>query len=187
MSGSKKKPLHLLGDFQVGPEERWRRYLHERHSPEELREWAHTLRYLRYRRATGGHAGDGDRLLAAVAVGSRSELESVCGLLGIELQPIREGEPDWPRQVRSLDYPDVLQPGNAKIGGVEAFAWIYSDRLEIGVSDPDNPYEVSASTVEAAAEHLEPLLAPLQERLIDPPNDNRNCICPKYYPELFED
>lgn len=184
MTGQKKKPPRPLGDLEVGPEERWRRYLYERHARGELREWARKLRYLRYRRATGGHAGDGDRLLAAVAVENRQQLESVCGMLGIELQPVPE-ELDWPRQVRSLDYPDYLQPGNAEIGGVEAFAWIYSDRLEISVSDTDNPYEVSASTVDAASERLEPLLAPLQERLIEPPNDNRNCVCPKYYPELF--
>ncbi|MDO3408150.1 hypothetical protein QWJ34_00065 [Saccharibacillus sp. CPCC 101409] len=44
---------------------------------------------------------------------------------------------------------------------------------------------MSEYTVSAAAERLEPLLNPLKDRLIDPPQDDRNCICPGYHPELF--
>lgn len=174
------------GDFQVSPEERWLRYLYELHSPEELVQWGKKLRYLRYRRASGGHAGDGDRLAAAIRIEGREHLESVCAALGIVLRPLAEGEEDPVWRPRVKDYPDLGQPGHTEIGGVPSFVWIYRDRLELGVSDPDNPYEVSASTVDAAAGGLEDRLHPLRELLIQPPDQSRNCVCPEHYPELFE-
>ncbi|CAM4177816.1 hypothetical protein [Saccharibacillus endophyticus] len=186
MSGLWKRSDDPRGDFQVSPEERWLRYLYERHSPEELVEWGKKLRYLRYRRASGGHAGDGDRLAAAIRFEGREQLESVCEALGIVLRPLAPGEEDpvWRPCVK--DYPDLGQPGHTEIGGVPAFVWIYRDRLAISVSDPDNPYEVSAPTVDAAAGGLEERLHPLRELLIQPPDPSRNCVCPEHYPELFE-
>ena len=51
---------------------RWDAYLHERHSPEELRGWARSLAYFRFCRAFGGHANDGDCLRVALAVRRRA-------------------------------------------------------------------------------------------------------------------
>ncbi|MCC4622743.1 hypothetical protein LL965_22935 [Xanthomonas cassavae CFBP 4642] len=43
----------------------WSRWLSEEHSEMQLRAWVGRLRVFRFVRAAGGHAHDGDRLLAA--------------------------------------------------------------------------------------------------------------------------
>jgi hypothetical protein len=78
----------------------------------------------------------------------------------------------------------VPAPGHATIAGQAAYVLTGPDRLEIHLSDPDDPYEVSAATVRAAVA-IEPLLDPMAGRVIDPPRDDHHCVCPKYYPELW--
>ena len=52
-------------------------------------------------------------------------------------------------------------------------------KLSIGTG-----YQVALSDV-AAAEVVERALQGAPLSLIEPPVDNRNCICPKYYPDYF--
>jgi hypothetical protein len=175
---------------------RWEAYLYERHARSELAAWAPTLRYFRYCRAYGGHANDGDTLLASISIQYRSALESVLRQLGIPLVIL---PPDNPTPEVGVSYrgdqfmqfqhgikqfPDIKQPGHVRLSDVAAHVWVFSDRLTISLADEDNAYEVTAPTI-ASAHRVEMLLEPLAALVIDPPQDNKHCICPKFYPELW--
>ncbi|MEJ8305723.1 hypothetical protein [Saccharibacillus sacchari] len=175
-----------LAREQARQEAFWIRYLYRVNSREELKRWANKLRYMRFCRAYGGHSNDGDRLLAAISVPSRERLEAVCEVLGIALLPMRprrENEAFSFFEIKK--YPDLRQPGHAEIARVPVYVWVHRDRLTISVSDPDDRYSVKESTVSAVAERVEPLLRELADLLIDPPQNDRNCICPQQHPELF--
>ena len=57
-------------------------------------------------------------------------------------------------------------------------------RNQFSLCDLDNPFDVTASTVESALV-LEPLLSWITSEVIDPAFDDRHCICPKYYAQLW--
>jgi hypothetical protein len=170
------------------------RYLFERHSPDELRAWARSLRYFRFCRAYGGHSGDdGDQLMVALRIGSERELEGVFAQLQI---PVRRLPPDNPEpqigvaytgaqyaefKTGTPDFPRIQQPSHVTIAGQKAHAWMLKGQLQITIHDQLSPYDVTQEAVDSARQ-VEPLLAPLRARIIDPPRDNRNCVCPKFYP-----
>lgn len=175
--------------------ERWERYLYEVHSREALAEWAPSLRFFRYCRAFGGHAGDGDALRVALKFESRSDLERLFSHLGIPLVIL---PPDEPRPVPGKPYsgeeyskfrsavqrfPEIMQPGHVTVAGAAAFVWVDDDRMTIDTKG-ENVWDVDETAI-ASARRLEPLLEPLAAQVLDPPLDDRHCICPKYYPELW--
>lgn len=176
---------------------RWNAYLHERHSRETLREWARSLSFFRFCRAVGGHANDGDCLRAALAVASQAQLEAVFAQLGIALERLPQ---DHPEPVAGVRYPGtefmkfvpaargfglpVRQPGRVTVAGVEVFAWLRADRLDLSMSDADQPYDVTARTVRDA-QAVEALLRPLAGLCIDPPQEGRHCLSPKSHPWLW--
>jgi hypothetical protein len=161
-------------------DQRWERWLHETHSPEELREWAGRLRWFRFCRAFGGHAGDGDRLLVALRAESEAELLALFATLGIAAIP----QPPDDNTSRIPHLPHLRQPGHVRVAGEPAFAWAGPGRLELQLFDPDSPWDVTARTVRSAA-RIEPLVAVLRESVIEPPLDDKHCVCPKYHPALW--
>jgi hypothetical protein len=175
--------------------DRWERYLYEQHSKASLAEWAPTLRFFRYCRAYGGHVGDGDALRVTLRFESRSDLEGLLAHFGIPLQILPAGAPrpvpgkaypaDEFRSFRSTvdRFPDIIQPGHTSVLGVPAFVWVQDSRMTID-STGENVWEVDDTAI-ASARRLEPLLEPLAARVLDPPQDDRHCICPKHYPELW--
>lgn len=167
-------------------EERWERYMYEWHTPEELAGWAKQLRVFRYCRAYGGHANDGDALKAAILINNRHDLEEVCSHMGMELKvlpALHDGDPPYSRSIQA--YPEYEQPGWIEISEVPLHVWVYPDRLELHLADPINRHVVTQEVLNAAV-IVEQILEPLYERIIDPPQDNRRCVCPKYYPALFK-
>ena len=139
---------------------RWNAYLYRRHSPRELRDWATRLRWFRMCRASGGHHDDGDDLRLALRAETEQELGGVLAALGL------------------------TELGQVSIAGESAFASARPGRLELRLSDPDEPYEVSARAV-ASAVAIEAALGALTSSVIDPPLDDPHCVCPKYYPHLW--
>ena len=75
----------------------------------------------------------------------------------------------------------IEQPKHCQIAGQKIFAWCDRDQLKLSVF---SDYEVTEADVEAAAIIEQSLLRASLER-VDPPTDNRHCICPKYYPGYF--
>lgn len=178
---------------------RWHAYLHERHSRDELRGWARSLAYFRFCRAFGGHANDGDCLRVALAVPSEQDLFEVAVQLGITLErlPHDNPEPVVGTSYTSAEFakfkpsiggydPPIRQPGQVRIAGASVFAWVRAGRLDLSMSDEDEPHEVTARTVRSA-QTVETLLRPLAHLCIDPPQEGRNCLSPKAHPELWSD
>lgn len=177
--------------------ESWNRWFHVPHPAPELARWARALRVFRFVRARGGHSGDDDnRFLAALAVTSEADLLAVLGALGIvpEYVPPDAPEPEPGRSYTGYEwaafpsrvhaYPTLRQPGHVRLAGEAAFVWASAERVEITVHDAVDLWDVSEAAFESAR-RIEPLLAPLAGRIVDPPQDDRYCLCPAYYPEVF--
>jgi hypothetical protein len=62
----------------------------------------------------------------------------------------------------------VEQPGHTEIFGTPVFVWCHKDRIMISPSN--DSWHVDEATV-VAAEAIEPHIAELRERIIDPPRD----------------
>jgi len=152
------------------------------HSRAELRSWATRLRYFRYCLAIGGHANDGDQLLVALRYQGADDLRSLLQALGVT--PVNVPPPSVPGPDPIPDCPGLGQPEHQVLAGHPCFLWPRGGRLQLSLSDLANPYEVTASVVEAAR-RIEPLLAELTARVIDPPLDDYHCLCPKYHPDLW--
>jgi hypothetical protein len=138
----------------------WDSYLYRRHSPRQLRDWVTRLRWFRFCRAFGGHHNDGDDLRLALRAETEHEQAAVLAALGI------------------------AELGHVRVAGEPAFALAGRGRVELRLSDPDEPYEVSAQTVDSAL-RIEAGLAPLASSVIDPPLDDPHCVCPTYHPHLW--
>jgi hypothetical protein len=138
-------------------------YLFRTHSRAELRAWAARLRYFRFCRAVGGHANDAD-------------------YLGVALR--HAGTPDAQRVFADLtDQP--LQTGGAIIAGISVFLMLSPDALSLHLSGADGDYYAVTESDVANAEALEPLIAKLADRIIDPPLDDPRCIAPATHPDFW--
>ncbi|NGZ75216.1 hypothetical protein [Saccharibacillus alkalitolerans] len=168
-------------------EEIWYRYFYETHPRLELKEWAGRLRVFRFCRANADQTGDRDRLMAAFRVSSREELEKVCGQLGITLEELPETDEASAAadRFRIPNHPNLRQPGHLRLFGLPAHVWVRRDKLVVTISDADKPSDVTPRTVKAV-EGLEAKLGELAERAVDPPLNDKHCLSPKFYPELFE-
>lgn len=171
-------------------------WMFERHSREDVAQWAPSLKFFRYCRAYGGHMGDGDELKVALRYESESRLASLCKQLGVVLAPMpaHARRPVAGKAYSSREYaefipfirhlPHLQQPGHLILDGVRAYVHVLADRIELGATDADAPYEVTARCIEGARA-LESRVAPLKKHLVDPPRDDRHCLCPQFYPELW--
>lgn len=175
---------------------RWTGYLYESHPPDRLRTWARELGIFRFCRAYGGHANDGDHLLVSLRVETENALLRTLSALDV---PVKRLLPGHPRPVPGVAYsadefsrfpsamprfPGICQPGWVEIAGQRAHVWSYGDRLNVSVADAVDHYSVTDAAV-ASAKAIETLLAPLASQVVDPPQDDRNCVCPRYYPDLW--
>jgi hypothetical protein len=171
-------------------DERWRRYLFDGHSPGEIGQWARALRYFRFCRAHDGLNGDADALQVAYRFESNSHLASLLSVIGA--RPGSALYPTWsdpagPKTVLALpgEPPRVITlPGLIAIGDGCASAVITDGRLLLRVSDAHNPEVVTHAAVESAIA-IEKWLAPIAFRRVDPPLNDRHCVCPAFYPELW--
>ena len=174
--------------------ERRNPYLFRQHSEGELREWARRLKFFRYCRATGGHANDGDSLEVTFSYESTQDLKNFFDHLGVELvqHAARPTQPEigvpypgnvfasFPRLIKETEW--IEQPGHCQIMGIPVFAWCDKGKIRLSVSCES--YEVTGEHV-ASAESLEKVLTDAPLKVLDPPIDNKNCFCPKYYPDYF--
>ncbi|WP_157246494.1 hypothetical protein [Nonomuraea typhae] len=161
----------------------WDDYLYAQHPPERLFGWARSLTAFHFCRAYGGHNNDGDHLLAALRLtGDPAELLEALGLTVTTIPPGTAlpvaGRPYPPEELARFPtpipgHPHLDQPGWVTLAVHPAFVWVYADRLTISVADG---YDVTEESVGAALA-IEKLLIPLGDRVIDPPQNDRNCIC----------
>ena len=175
------------------PEDRKRRYLFERHSFDEIHSWNRRLQCFRYFRALGGHANDEDSLDVAIRYQGVDDLLQVLGQLGIS-PVIHSRAPARPEYGVSYTadefskFPSIIggtqwiqQPGHTHLFGEPVFIWCEKDRIMI--SPEKSTLDIVESNV-AAAEAIEPHLAKLRDRIIDPPRQSDHYLCAANYPEL---
>ena len=182
----------------------WERYLYEDHTRKQIGAWARRLKHFRFARAYGGHANDGDQLIVMLRTGDEDAMLAICRALGLVLQPMpsapelqKLSAAELPLSCRH--YPGWQQPGHTSVAGSRLYAWLGSylvkdesgrltgeaiPSLQLSVMDEEDVWSVTEAAV-AHAEAVESLLTPLAAQLIDPPQDDRNCISPKRYPEMF--
>jgi hypothetical protein len=169
-------------------------YFFREHSQAELRGWAKRLKLFRYCRAYGGHANDGDSLEAAFSYDSAQDIKNFLDFLGVELvqHTTKPPQPEigvsypgnvfasFPQLIKETEW--IEQPGHCQVMGIPVFAWCEKGKIRLSVSG--GSYEVTGEHV-ANAESLEKVLLTAPLKVIDPPRDNKNCFCPKYYPGYF--
>jgi hypothetical protein len=170
----------------------WSRWLFQEHTEAELRGWARRLKVFRYVRSYGGHANDGDDLIAAFHYKSLEDLKAMLASVGISLYtyPDPPPQPEVGKSYRGDEFaafPSLIsgslteQPKWQSIDGQRVYVWCHDGIARFSISEP---YEVNESCVQAA-ELVERALAELAAVRIEPPLDNKHCICPKYYPAYF--
>lgn len=146
------------------------------------------LRFFRFARAYGGHNNDGDQLVATIVV------------------PDLDGAANFVRKLTNDD--DALASLSAHksvyingSNGLEPFlAFLWKDRsddlnsidlrlnpkneIEIAICSGYNVFESSCEL----ALLIEDIIGSMNLKAIDPPNhhDNDHCVCPKYYPHIFQ-
>ena len=177
--------------------DRFQSYLYRNHSRQKILGWANALTYFRFCRAYGGHANDGDQFLAAIRIDCESDLHTVLESLGLKAimveSPAPQPEPGRPYSAEDFsqfvnlikEFPHMQQIGHCKIDGNSCHVWSENHRLTISViGAAGDPYEVDDGDFERAI-RIDSCLEVLSDRVVDPPQDNRNCICPKFHPDLW--
>ena len=160
-------------------EPRWLDYLFYGYGRAELGAWARRLHYFRFVKALGGHANDGDRLLAALHYADNADLRSLLAQFGLPAGPGNDADP-------------IPSPGCVTLAGVKVYVDVRSvpnlqlQQLELSIIDPKGSYDITPQAV-VAAEAVEQLLVAHALRIIDPPGRDHHCVCPAYYPELWAD
>ena len=117
-------------------EPRWLDYLFHGYSRAELGAWARRLHYFRFVKALGGHANDGDLLLAALHYADNAELRSLLAQFGLPAGPGNEAAP-------------IPSPGRVALAGVNVHVAVRSvpqlqlQQLEFSIIDPNGSYDVT--------------------------------------------
>ena len=177
-------------------EKRWLAWLYETHSAVELRRWARQMQFFRFCRAQGGHANDGDRLMLTLRAPAEQDVIALFQHFGWTAQrfPLDPPQPQpgvaytseqyaqFPTLIR--EHPTLGQPGWQQILGHPCYGYVGNGLFALELQNPDNTWEVDERAVQAAIA-VESLMAPLHDLIVDPPLNNRHCICPRFYPELF--
>lgn len=177
---------------------RWEAYLYETHTRELFSEIARRFRYFRFCRGKDGHGPDasGDSLLVSLRVDSEADLQRIFQSLEIPLIAIQPGEEvaqpgksytgeEYAKLVKPLyRFPQFREIGWTSIRGAKVFVYL-AKTLTISVTDPEDVWSVTEPAFRVA-ESLEPLIALVADAVIDPPKDDKYCVCPKYYPELWQ-
>lgn len=155
------------------------------------------MRYFRFTHAHGGHANDADTVSVVLRFEDERDLLDLLRLLSIA--PIVHSElPPQPVPGKAYSIDDyqafpalvpgtqwVQQPSRQVIDGVAVFVWCDRQRCRIEImTELDNGYSVAEADI-ASAIALEPRLAVLEARWIDPPYDTDRCLCPKYHPAIW--
>lgn len=176
-------------------------WLFELHSKLKIKEWLKEFRYFYYKRAWGGHAGDGDEFQVAFLFTGLQDLKDKMGQLGFTLNTIPS---DFPRPVMGQAYTaeeynkfknkipafdGFEQPGHILIFGHKAFIWVQSGSIHITVSGTrdGNRYEVSGDDFKVCVElekHFDSLgFQKIVDRSLE---ESVCCISQTRYPELYE-
>ena len=159
-----ESPEDILNDAH------WCELLFREHPKRQLREWARSMRYFRFIRGPGGGMTDhGDRLAVLLRAESPLEVDRAFAALGV------------PERTASAS----PVPNRIQVEGVDVSVYHANGRLELSITDSRQPYAVTQAAVDAARS-VELLLERLAGMLVEPPQDDRHCVCPRYYPSFWQ-
>lgn len=140
------------------------------HSKQQLREWARSMRYFRFITGPGGMLDHHDRLAVILKLTAPEDRDRIAAALGVEGRVL----------------PGSPMPGVIVVNGVEVCVYDKSLELELSITNADEPYGVTQTTVESARS-VELYLDRVADKVSDPPQDNSLCLCPKYYPSFWQE
>jgi hypothetical protein len=167
-------------------------------SEEVLRRWAPKLRFFRYVKALGGHNNDPNEIVLVLSYAGEDDLTRLFDELGI-LYRRHLTKPPQPEAGKSYlvkefaEFPSLIpgthwiqQPVWQTIDSVTVSVWAESNTVKFTVVGPRERHWMITETEFENVERLERIFEKYSERVIDPPVDWKNCICPKYYPHYWE-
>lgn len=142
----------------------WRAHLFRTRTPEQIGAWARRLAHFRFCRGQPSpFFTQPDRLVVALGWSDDDDRRALLAQL------------DLP------DGPDGWFP----LGETRVRVERRPDRVLLSISGAEQRRpEIVDGDIEAALA-VEALLAPVADRLIDPPIDDRSCVSPERYPSLF--
>lgn len=139
-------------------------YLFSDNSRDQIARWVVSLRFFRFKRASGGLLNDGDVLKVRLRCTDAATQANLFKQLGVPV--------------------DTTLPALIQINGVTVSAVEVPYAIVLMISDVDDPYIVTDAAV-TAAQQVEKALLAVADSLIDPPDITINCICPQRYPEFW--
>lgn len=174
-------------------------YLFQEHSEEFLSSWVRQLQYFRFFRAIGGHANDFDKIDLALRYNGQEDLIHLLHELHISYQYYNEKppQPEVGKPYSSDEFskfPSLIpgtrwlaQPNRQRVNGIEIFVFCKQDLVEFSIiGSNENNWSLTKTEFEQA-QQLEPVFEKFADRVIDPPFDSKNYICPKYYPQYWQE
>ncbi len=176
-------------------------YLFETHSKNQIKKWTSTLKYGFFKRAWGGHAGDGDEFGIWLKYKNQTELFDILKTLGVKLKIISKNQPR-PIQGKSYmgeefqkfktaikDYPEFEQPLHTKIHLIPCFIWIENEIIAITFSGAKdgNLYQVSKEDFENCLQ-VEKIITDVNLKKYVSTDYEKSImyISKNKYPELFD-
>ncbi len=156
----------------------WCELLFRLNTKKQVRAWATSLKYFRFVRGTGGGMSEtGDCLKLTLWASSHEDIPRIVLAIGEFMAP-----PPTPAQANQ-DASTVMAIGSPVRGLLECDRST-PDWLTLTVTDAQNAWDVTQSAVEFAIA-IEAALEPFATLVFDPPQNDRHCICPKYYPSFW--
>ena len=104
----------------------------------------------------------GDRLAVLLNPTAPEDLDKIAAALGVE----------------GRASPGSPLPGEIMVNGVKVNVSNTSRGLELSITDNEKPFDVTQAAVESARS-VEIYLDRVAGKVIDPPQDDKYCVCPK--------
>lgn len=136
-------------------------WIFETHTQDTVWRWVKGLHYFSFKRAYGGHANDGDKMMARIRYKDREDMLNKLEALGIYIEtlPIDEPFPEIGRtysweefmkyKVRIWAYPELEAPCFQLLCGKEVFIWVDKTTIEFSIAGTQdgNIYNVSEDDI----------------------------------------
>ena len=166
-------------------------------SEEFLQRWAPRLRFFRYVKAPGGHNNDIDELVLVLRYSGEEDLTRILDELGIPYTRFltKPPQPEAGTSYPAMEYakfPSLIpgthwiqQPVWQSIDAVSISIWCTTNTIIFTLVGPRETNWVITETEFENAKKLERVFEKYSERIVDPPIDRQNWVCPKYYPQYW--
>ena len=176
--------VKILDWFSDQKEFNWDEHIFQEHPKQFLIDWARRLKYFRFVKADGGHGSSPDKILLSLKYNGQDDLIKLFENLGINYQQYKK-RPIKPELSLIPKTEWIEQPKHQVFNNINLFVWGYEENIEFSITgSSENKWKITVAEFENA-ESLETLFENYVQRLIDPPQDTKHCLCPKHYPQYW--